>query len=295
MKALILGASGLVGGNALQYFKAKNWKVVGTHFSFETPDTKFFNTLEITKREEELFESFEPDVVLHAGALTHVDYCESHQQESYQKTVQSTINVISLAKKYNVKVAYISTDYVFDGMNGPYLEDAPVNPISVYGKHKLEAEQLIQELPKHLIIRITNVYGDEIRNKNFVSRIIEQVKNQSLNKLILPCDQFATPVNALDIARALYLLLDDQKNGLYHIASTDYVNRVQLAQKVLRFFPDYAYELIPKQTANLNQAAKRPLNSGLLAHKFLREYPWFNFTSVEQYVALKVGQRVSMT
>lgn len=79
-------------------------------------------------------------------------------------------------------MVYISTDYVFDGQHGPYQEADAVRPLSIYAKHKLEAEQLvIQASPENLVLRVTNVYGHEERNKNFVSRIVQQcVAGQSL-------------------------------------------------------------------------------------------------------------------
>ena len=250
MKVIILGASGLVGGNCMRYFQTKkDVEVVGTYFSYQAEGTQPFNTLDLEDPNNFDIDSFSPDVILHCGALTWVDYCEEHLDESYQKTVQSTINAISLAKKYNSKLVFISTDYVFDGKNGPYTEDAPINPLSVYAKHKLEAENLVrEEIPNSLVLRITNVYGDEERNKNFIARMLDNVKKDEAMEIKLPSDQYATPINAADIARAMYLLLRDDKSGIYNIASTDFVNRVQLADHVLKYFPQNKITLVPVTT-----------------------------------------------
>ena len=94
----------------------------------------------------------------------------------------------------------------------------------------MEAENyVLDNIKEAIVLRITNVYGDEIRGKNFVSRIVEQAQNNQHLTLKLPIDQYATPINAADIARCLYLLLNDKQNGIFNIASTDYMNRVQLA------------------------------------------------------------------
>src|SRR4051812_35708537 len=120
MKVFIAGASGLVGGNCLKHFTAQGWEVKGSYFSYEVPGTVFYNTLEPNDVNNFDVKAFAPDVIVHCGALTHVDYCETHEEESYQKTVQSTKNLIDLAKECNARFVYISTDYVFDGREGPY-------------------------------------------------------------------------------------------------------------------------------------------------------------------------------
>lgn len=291
MKILIIGASGLVGGNCLKYFKEKGFEVLGTHFSFETEQTVFFDTLDIYNPKNKQIHDFKADVILNCGALTFVDYCEDHQEESYKLTVLSNKSVVDYAKENSAKYVYISTDYIFDGQSGPYLEDDKPNPISVYGKHKFEAEQYIyQQLENNcLVLRITNVYGDEIRNKNFIARIIEKAKNKEKISLKLPIDQYATPINAADIARALYLLLKDNHQGVFNISSTDYLNRCQLAERILSYFSDLDVERDYVFTKELKQAADRPLQGGLKNLKFMSLYPDFNFTSVDNYLSSKIN------
>ncbi len=289
MKVFISGASGLVGGNCLKHFKEMGWNAIGSHLSFATDQTVFFNTLEPEHPENFDVLTFLPDVIVHCGALTHVDYCEDHVEESYEKTVQSTKNLIALAQKCNARFVYISTDYVFDGENGPYTEEAPVNPLSVYARHKLEAETLaLQEMKDTLVLRVTNVYGEEIRNKNFVSRIVEQCQQGKKLTLKLPYDQFASPANAYDIARAMFLLLRDNKKGIYHIAGSDYLNRVELALRILSYFPNAEYDLLPTSTAEMKQPAARPLLGGFVKMKFASEYPDFLFGTVDSYLQTKV-------
>lgn len=287
-KIFIIGGSGLVGGNCMRYFSTKSeLDVVASYFSYEAKGTVYFNTLDLNDEQNFDVDAFNPDVIIHCGALTWVDYCEDHQEESYEKTVQSTKNAIALCEKYGAKMVYISTDYVFDGVNGPYSEEDKVNPVSVYGSHKLEGEKLVEALPEHLICRITNVYGDEERGKNFIARMIQNALNEKMS-LNLPYDQYATPVNAADIARSLYLLLRDEKNGVYNIASTDYVNRCQLAEMVLKYYPGHRVTINPVSTETINPPAERPLQGGLKSEKLLREYPQFKFTNVDDYVKNKI-------
>jgi dTDP-4-dehydrorhamnose reductase len=289
MKVFIAGASGLVGSNCLKHFTEQGWDVKGSYFSYQTAGTVFYNTLNPADSNNFDIVSWKPDVIVHCGAMTHVDKCETEPDESYKQTVQSTINLIAVAKQCNAKFVYISTDYVFDGVNGPYTEDAPVNPLSVYARHKLEAEQLaLKEFSNTLVLRVTNVYGDEERGKNFTSRIIDQCKNKQKLTLKLPYDQYASPANAWDIARAMFVLLKDNKDGIYHIGSTDYLNRVELALRILKYFPGAEYDLTPMSTAELNQPAARPVLGGFVTLKFSTEYPTFMFSNVDDYVKSKV-------
>jgi dTDP-4-dehydrorhamnose reductase len=288
MKVFIIGASGLVGSNCLRYFSDQGWDCVGTYFSYEADNTVYFDTLSLDNENNFDVHSFRPDIIVHCGALTHVDYCEQHPDESYEKTVVSTQNIISLAAELNAKMVFISTDYIFDGENGPYDESASFNPLSVYGRHKLEAEQLVSAAnSQNIVLRITNVYGDEERGKNFVARIISQIFEQKRLTLRLALDQYATPINAFDIARCLFLLLNDRKSGVYNIAGTDYMNRVQLALTILKYFPDASYDLIPQTTEEIQAPAPRPLQGGLKNKKFMAEYPDFRFSTVDDYVSVR--------
>ena len=284
MNVFIIGASGLVGSNCLQHFTERGWNVKGSYFSFPTTNCVFFNTLNLAHPNNFDLISWKPNIIVHCGALTHVDYCEQHPEESYEKTVQSTLNIISLAKACDAKLVYLSTDYIYDGAKGPYQEDAAINPISVYGKHKLLAEESVLVFANSLVIRITNVYGDEERGKNFIARIIQQCKDAQHLTLKLPIDQYATPTNAMDIAKAMHLLLKDGHTGVFNIGSTDYMNRVALALRVLKYFPEASYELIPLSTKELQQAAARPLLGGFISTKFHQLYPEFLFSTVDDYL-----------
>ncbi len=291
MKILVCGASGLIGSNAMKVFSQNGWEAFGTYFSHELPGLFFLDTLHLTDAEIDKVVSIAPDVIMHCGALTHVDYCETHPEESYEKTVQSTVNLVSLAQKVSARFVYLSTDYVFDGGEGPYIETDIVNPLSIYGKHKLEAEQHVRaHIPDHIIARVTNVYGEEDRDKNFVSRIINQAKGDSEITLRLPKDQYATPTCAYDIASALYCLLDDSATGTFHLAGLEYMNRVDLALEVMKHFPDRAYVLEAQRTEDLAQDALRPLRAGLLRIKFSDMYPDFKWTSVSDFVRQQLGE-----
>ncbi|MEA3391764.1 MAG: NAD(P)-dependent oxidoreductase [Candidatus Marinimicrobia bacterium] len=290
MKIFIIGASGLVGSNCMQCMQDNpDFDVVGSHYLFATNNTEYFDVFNPKLTTFDLAE-FNPDVIVHTGALTHVDYCETHQDESYKHTVESTQKAIELANRLNAKFVYISSDYIFDGENGPYAEYDDTNPLSVYGKHKFIAEKLVKEsCEDYLILRITNVYGNEIRGKNFIAFLKKTAQSGEEKHLRLPVDQYATPINAADIGRILCRLLMDGKQGIYHLASDEYINRVELAEKVLAHFPDHKISIEALSTAELDQAAPRPLKGGLKTDKIKNEYPKLKFTTVEDYLEERYG------
>jgi len=285
MNILVIGASGLVGSHCLNYFAEKQLSVIGTHLKFETEKTFFFDPLSKDGFDFLNNNNFIPDTIIHCGALTNVDYCEENIDESYNLTVKSTKLVVEYCKSQNIKLVYISTDYIFDGFNGPYTENEIPNPSNVYGKHKLEAELIVQELKDYIIARITNVYGEEERSKNFIAHLLILIKSKTYKTFNLPYDQFATPIYAGDIARMLYLLISDRKKGIYNLSSTDYYNRYQLASKVKSYFSEADHlNLNPISTQSLQQKAKRPLSGGLLNNKFITEYPKFELTNVDAFI-----------
>lgn len=280
MNILVVGASGLVGGNCFQLLRHYN-SVTGTHSTFPLPHTVKFDPCRI--QDVKLLEKLKPDVIIHTAGFTNVDLCEVGIERSYASNVISTIRLTDYARMNGAKLIYISTDYVFDGLNGPYSESDPVNPINVYGRHKLQAEEYIEKvLEDYIILRVTNVYGNEVRNKNFLARALEALKKGSV-EIMAPYDQFATPVNASDIARAIKVMIDCDQKGIYHLAGTDYLSRVQLLQIAARYYP--ALKIDAVATKELKQQADRPLYGGLLARKFLTEVPGFEFGNVDRYIS----------
>lgn len=285
MRILVIGASGLLGGNCHGHFNTLGHQVVGTHLGFATPVTRYFNTLNAADPMNFNVDEFQPEVVVHCGALTHVDYCEQNESESFEKTVTSAQNAAELAVRHSAIMVYIGTDYVFDGKRGFYRETDEPNPLSVYARHKWLAEEAVrQRCAAHLVCRVTNVYGDEIRGKNFVARLSTMARNKEATVLNLPFDQYATPINAADGARAIAELLRVGATGTFHLASTDTLNRVQLAELVCRRYPQHKLTLNAVSTAELNQPAPRPLAGGFSAEKFNALFPHFGWTNVSHYL-----------
>ena len=285
MKVLVIGASGLVGSHCLKFLKEKNIEAIGTHRNYKVDNTFFFDPL-LDNCFGFLSEiKFMPDVIIHCGALTNVDYCEQNHDESYILTVMSTEIVTNFCKENKIKLIYLSTDYVFDGLDGPYLETGCRNPINIYGVHKMESEKIVEESGNYIIARITNVYGEEARSKNFVAHLIKAVNSGIEKTFNLPFDQFATPIYAGDIAKMIYFLIIENKHGIYNLSSTDYLSRYQLAARVVSYFSSSHLNIVPISSKSLQQQAMRPLNGGLLNVKFSNEFPNFEYTNIDKFIS----------
>ena len=159
-RLLITGGSGLLGSNIAKLATSK-FDVHATYNENEVnmKNVHFFG-IDLTRKEQlAKIEKIKPDFIIHCAALTDVDDCEGNPDKAYNQNVLTSINVASIARKIGAYLIHISTDSVFDGTKGNYKEDDTPNPINVYGKTKLEAEQKVTSIqPDSCIVR-TNIYG----------------------------------------------------------------------------------------------------------------------------------------
>lgn len=249
--ALIIGASGLVGGELMRQLP----DAVGTYHQHSPGGNLHRLDIADWVAIDRLMSVVKPKTVYLCAALTHVDYCETHPDESYAVNVQGVKHVVDYADHFHAKVVYISTDYIFDGEDGPYHEWDAANPLSVYGTHKLAAEHYIAtRASSYLIVRTTWLYGLEVQHKNFLARLLS-----SHEPLDVPCDQIATPTYVPDLVRAILRYTDD---GVVNLAGCDWISRYELAVTACAFF-GHERKLRPVKTSELKQAARRPLKGGL--------------------------------
>lgn len=267
-KILIIGAEGFLGRELLKDCSGGG-EVVGT-YKYHKSETLIY--LDLLKYEaiEELFRSVHPDVVLLPAAISGVDYVEQNQDVAWQVNVEGTQEVVARAKRHGSFLVFYSSDYIFDGVNGPYSENAQPNPLNQYGKTKLEAERIIQrELKNFLIIRTCSIYGYEAEGLNFAMQVLRALQEKKVFRAV--CDQFGTPTYVEDLSRITLTLLKNKKAGTFNVAGPNYVNRVQFAKAVAETF-DLDRHLIEKvDTKQLDQQAARPARGGLTTEKLKQE------------------------
>lgn len=233
----------------------------------------------------DLIGDIKPECVFHTAAMTNVDACEREKNKAWDINVSGTENLVQACQSLPCRFIHLSTDYIFDGNNGPYDEDDLPNPISVYGKTKLESEKIVQNnLKDYIIARTMVLYGyfPGVR-KNFITWLIEQL--QQGNEIKIITDQCGTPTLADDCAKALLTLFKKNARGIYHTTGRDLINRYDMAKKVIDIFKFNNFSLSPITTDQFNQDAPRPLNSGLKSDKIKKEYG-IQFSSIEEGITL---------
>lgn len=272
MRALVTGASGLVGGRLCEMLDALGHRVWGTTHSQKRLDLL---PLDIRDRGavERLVPALRPEVIFHAAAEPNVEWCEAHPVDGAAVNVAGLANLLTAASRVGSKVVFFSSEYVFDGRDGPYSELAPPRPISVYGRQKVAGERLMGRFqPGGLILRTTVVFGWERAGKNFVARLLGELG--AGREMRVPNDQISSPTYVDDLVRAACELAERDAHGLYHVAGTERADRYALAVAAAREFGLDSDRVVGVPTAELGQLARRPLRGGLDVERLRQTLGW---------------------
>jgi dTDP-4-dehydrorhamnose reductase len=262
MRALVVGASGQVGGALVRALEAHGHTVTGTYHEHALPGLVELDTTD-SQAVIQLIESVQPDWVFYPAGLSWVDFCEREPDRCFFENVQLPVQVADFAADRGAGFVYFSSEYVFDGRAGPYDETAEPNPLNVYGKSKLAAErQLADRIGRLIIVRTTVVYGPEIQKKNFVYQLMARAKGSQ--RMAVPHDQVSTPTFNRDLAAACVECAEWNITGVINLVGPDRIDRYAFALEVCRTFGLAPDMLIPMPTADLKQMAQRPLNAGLV-------------------------------
>jgi dTDP-4-dehydrorhamnose reductase len=216
---------------------------------------------------QRLLSDVQPDVVFFPAAEPNVDWCELHATEAYQANVVPAVAALRATEESGARFVFFSSDYVFDGERGPYVETDPVNPQSVYAQHKREIEERVLDAGQ-TVVRTTSVFGQEVApGNNFVLRVVARLAAGEV--VTAPSDQVSTPTWADDLA--LGAIRVAERGGIWHVAGPDLLARDQFARLVADVFGLDASLVRSVSTFELQQPARRPLTSGLNTDKLLRE------------------------
>lgn len=260
-KLLVTGAAGQLGRDLVEELSS-DYEVIGMNrMQMDITDSGMVR---------ERLKEFCPDVVIHSAAFADVDGCEVDPERASRVNVKGTANVAQACRDTGTKLLFYSTDFVFDGASGSAYNESDIpNPISVYGRSKLEAEQIVTSVAEdHLIMRVAWLYGRQSRN--FIGTIAglaqKQARAKAKGKATAPFklvrDQTGNPTWTSDVARQTGKLISGEATGIFHTVSKGSCTRQELAEEFfsqLGWSPDY--ELCA--SGDFPQEARRPQNSSL--------------------------------
>ncbi|HXX95455.1 MAG TPA: NAD(P)-dependent oxidoreductase, partial [Planctomycetota bacterium] len=200
-----------------------------------------------------------PEAVILAAGIASADRCEDAPGEAYATNVDGARNAARASR--GLPLVHFSTDHVFDGRTGPYCEEDRPNPLSVYGRTKLESERIVQSVnPRSLILRTSLVWS--ARGRSFFATVREA-------RGPLPCwtDQSGTYTYGPNLARATVELLETGQEGVWHLAGTDVLNRHAFALRVAKRYGLDPALFVPVSIHDAPPRAPRPLRAGLRVGK----------------------------
>ena len=212
------------------------------------------------------------DVVYYVGGATNVEACETDPTMAMQANCEGPAQLAAAAAASGLPFVYFSTEYVFDGMAGPYEEDVTPNPISQYGRSKWQGELAVADAhPQPLILRTTVVYGPDPGGKNFLCGLRRAlIAGQTFR---VPNDQISTPTYNLDLAKAAVELVALGATGVFHACGPERLSRLEFAQSAATLMGLDSSLIYGAPTSDLGQLARRPLNAGLVTTKLSSFYP----------------------
>ena len=256
MKVLVTGVGGQLGFDVANELEKRGMKAVGVDI----------DDMDITDREsvDRVIKEAAPDAVIHCAAYTAVDAAEEHEELCRRVNADGTRNIAGVCKELDIKMIYISTDYVFNGEGERFWEpDDECAPKSVYGQPKYEGELAVQDmLDKYFIVRIAWVFG--INGKNFVRTMLNLAKNH--DTLSVVNDQFGSPTYTYDLAKLLVDMVQTEKYGVYHATNEGVCSWYDFACAI---FKEAGIEMNvrPVSTEEYGAKAARPANSRMSKEK----------------------------
>lgn len=275
MKVLITGANGLLGQHLIKLLiDATEYNIIAAGKGEQR--TKFENerfhyeSLDITDGLAVHFfiEQHRPDAIIHAAALTQVDECEQNQVACWNVNVTATRFLTDAAKKVKARFIFLSTDFVFDGIDGPYTEEDETKPVSYYGSSKVAAEKdVIESGLDYAVVRTCLVYGDTVSGtrSNIITWVKENLAQEKTIKVV--SDQFRTPTYIEDLAKGVLLILEKKATGIFNISGEDLLTPYDMAMATATYL-QADKSLVEKVDASVfSQPAKRPAKTGFVIDK----------------------------
>ena len=271
---LITGSNGLLGRSLRRYLLQYKFFVIATALGADRFDELggIYEEMDITSFHscKSILDKYKPDIIVNTAALTNVDDCEKNKKTCLNINATSILSFIPFLLKYNIHFIQLSTDFVFSGIKGGYLETDICEPVNYYGFSKLQSEKIILNKLKNVtIVRTSLVYSNDNLNNNFLNWVKSSLSKKI--KLNIVDDQYRTPTFLTDLVQAIFKIIDMKKYGIYHISSGERLSIYKIVCNIAKYY-GYNMTLINKTNSKaLNQVAQRPRDSSLLINKAINE------------------------
>ena len=256
VKVLVTGGNGQL-AKCFNYIKSEYPKIKFHFLNRKELDiTDYQSILDYFKKNKINF-------IINCAAYTSVDKAEEEPCKAKEINVLGPGNLVKISESHKIKLIHVSTDYVFNGFDQEEIkEDNRPDPLGIYGKTKLEGENLILKSKSEAIIVRTSWLFSPFGN-NFVKTILKL--SESNSKISVVNDQWGRPTFGLDLAKTIIKLINSSKsfnNRIYHFSNKEITSWFDFAKEILRL-SKYKSTLIPIETINYNSKAKRPKNVSL--------------------------------
>ena len=294
-KVLITGANGLLGQKLVYGLKSRNnIELLATGMGQNRLIDQMnysFRSLDITNETEvnQTLKQFSPHVIINCAAMTNVDACELNQKQCWDVNVNGVKHLANAVAKLGSHFIHLSTDFVFDGEDGPYNESDTPNPLHYYAKSKLESEKIVQEnCANWSIARTIIIYGitDNMSRSNLVLWAKGEIEKG--NTINVVNDQFRSPTLAEDLAKGCISIMDKNAHGLFHLSGPTRYSILEMVYMVADFYNLDKSLINPVSSKSLNQPAKRPLVTGFDIRKAKKE---LNYNPVDFLAGIKIMDR----
>ncbi len=279
MRILLTGSNGLLGQKLIATLRNDSdvelWATSRGNDRSAEPLGKHYRSMDIAERAEvdAVFDEARPNVVIHTAAMTNVDACELDPESCHLHNVTATEHLVQAAKRHHSHFIFLSTDFIFDGLNGPYREEDQPAPLSIYGQSKLDGEHIVQRagLESWAIARTIIVYG--VAKGLSRGNVVLWAKNalEKGDPIKVVDDQWRMPTLAEDLADGCIRIAKRGVTGIYHLSGPDGMSILELVQRVGAFFHLSTDVVTPVKSASLGQPAKRPPVTGFVLDKARRE------------------------
>ena len=273
MKILITGANGLLGQKLVEHYETDpTVEVVSTGLgrNRNRPGRYTYVSMDVSSESEaqSIIGMAMPDVVINTAAMTNVDKCELDREGCWKLNVSAVHNIIKACEANGSFLIHLSTDFIFDGENGPYEEDNAPNPQSYYAESKLAAEALLEKSTiLWAIARTMLVYGvvQDMSRSNIILWVKKSLEEGKQINVVN--DQWRTPTLAEDLAKGCALIAKKKAQGIFHISGKNLLTPYEMAMATARFFNLNAALIEEVDGSVFKQTAKRPIRTGFILNK----------------------------